>query len=240
LSTCVERRALLWSATVLPVALVSSDQLRNAIRLNIVRFRAVHLASDRIAQFALRVVSVALAIRIVCACNVPTLYSLLALLFIFIAIETLVASVLILTLCALLDAPAVDALSVIADAVHITLLSLLTLLTDGNSKLASIANACLVSTALEALISIASLTYSKAVALILDTLLIADAVLVLGAAIIEASLNDALLFVILTDTSDKASTIISSNAFTIILTLTIPCIFTALSSEAMKRERAAL
>jgi len=225
---------------VFPVALVSGDPLRNAVWLNIFRVRAVHLACDGIAQLALRSVTIAQAISIICACNVLTFYGLLALLFIYVAVKTLAASILILTLSALLDTPAVDALSIIAEAVHITFLSLLALLTDNHSELANIVNACPVKAALEALRRIASLIFSNAVALILDTFLTTGAVLVLSAAVVEASLNDALLLIILTDTCDKASAIISSNTFSIIFTLTIPCIFTALSIDAVKRERAAL
>jgi len=109
----------------------------------------------------------------------------------FKAVEALGASTIdVSAFSVLLHAVRHDAFAIVADAVHIALITAFTLLAFSQRSNANAFIAGLVSTALEALLIVALCLQSKTVALVLDTLLVTSAVLILHATVVEASLND--------------------------------------------------
>jgi len=125
---------------------------------------------------------------------------------------------------------------VVAHAVHIAVCVFLTLRTARLCFNAHASFAVATGAALVTFIRIALRTLRKTVALILHALHLTGAVIILGAAVTEGTLNNALAL----DASEDVSTINSGLAIVVILARIATCVFLALALDAVERHGTAL
>jgi len=149
LSASVERRTGNRSAAVLTIALKSSNELRDAIKLDVAGVCAELLARDGIAVTAGGGVAIASTVTVSLANDVLVRDSFEALLCVQITVKILLTGIVMVASFIELDGPGLCALSVVADAVDVAFVVASARLADGVRSNALTLHAGKVHTALE-------------------------------------------------------------------------------------------
>jgi len=234
LSASIKRRTGSGSAAILTVALPCSSHLSDAVHFNILGIRAEHLASDGIALTAGGGVAVRSTILVLGAHDILLCNGGHTLANGVVAVETLLASIHSVASLIVLHSETLSANTFVADTVDITFNIVEALLSESLRDLALTTNTCKIGTTLVVVQAEGFITLGADIETVTDALhaiLVTSAMVILCAAIVEATLNNALVL----DAGDEMSTENSRMTIILCLTILIPSVFCTSTIDTIER-----